>query len=1497
MPNGYSRRVSYHMWAGGGGAGGDSGALTGGNGSAGTYITGTFNADPGDRVEVVVGGGGQEGRSLDANKKIYSCTVEGTGSSGVGPTASYGFVNDPTKAIYPQYNDPLATRTFDKWNSFMNAWAVSNLPSNRSGTEEVTNTIYFPEAGDYKLQIAADNEVTWSIGDFTTTTKGNFANGPFERTIRVAGPGTAELRYTLTNYASSSGNPAGCAVLITRSPPSYMGGGGVETYPGKANMKNVIWSTRFGPNVDVTDRVPLLYAPVVNFYQPQSDYNWSGVPEVGLCFISDNSTWRQAELERLNLNFNKIISISYPVTITGNGNIDQVCATGYYTFKRGQTWELARYNWLGNPTRNNNMTGRGTGTPSNWTERQWFNDGANNRSKNKEFAKWQLPVPPADTLYIVGYADGVIYNSPSQRGSDNVTWTVNSTVSQFYAGGAGGKSATNEGNGKFNYYGGYGGQIGTNQTSGGGGGGGGASYIAIEKVSRNRVGVAIAGGGAGGGGAGFKGNGNNGNNDYLRAGQPNPNSIGAGAVGASAYNTGGGGGGGGGGCDGASGGKGAPSGVGSGGDGGNTGGSQVVTDNLNPPLADFTMVGRGGDGGSSGGGGGAGALMEGTVRLRKYQYIQVGGTDDAKFTGGVSAIWFNDKEYITAGPGGRGGTIGASWSKTGNGQAGGCQSDNTNTNTTNGSGGGAGTGSTRATASGGPGKESPSKVNASTQSKSYQNSGGNSAGGPSWSPGGGGGAGGNGLAGIAGIVGGTGARGGDGGPGRTVSLGKTGKSYTLAGGGGGAAGYYQRGPYAGQGQAGGGDGATGSGPEIEFEKAQLYTIWVPRGVTSMNFEGVGAGGGGGTDSVRGAGGGGSGAWLARTSYVVTPGQQIDIIVGPGGASGTPGGNTRIKFYAKGSVPESNVTLQGGSTGANTGTTPQGGNGGSPNGQTGGNGGQGDSPNFQSGSGASSPYGEGGSAVTVTNKTEKPGAGGRGAGGGGGRNGVPGGRGGDGYVSVSWTGSAPIDAQPNTGSGGGGDFGGNGAGGTGFVAIAYAGAPQYTHLVDRRPVPPIQQNGYTIHEFRQSGELVFEPDATEGSLNRGSGVTPSGTDQPFYIPGVAYGGVGNNNTDVFPVRSSSYNDFLNTYGVWNENPTSSTFDRTYSVYIAKEASYQIQAAADNGGQVFIDGGIVIDMTPADRDNGSHWQKNTTTNVKKLSVGMHTLNFSATNFNLQGAFGLTIVEAGTQNFVFNSRRPPVPAGSPQGGDGLCVLEFVGGEGTAKIKENNAWKQIIGQWVKIDGAWKKILGSATKVNGTWRSLFGAAPIVVTIDPNNFGGPPVPPLPTAPPPPEPEPDTGGGGGGCKIICTVLHDLGLLPDNIYAADEKFGEMLRDNDPHAYYGYVKWASVVVDWIEESGPQCMFWIRDQERRDRKQRELALRWAHRIATPWAQHMAYRMGVVEQDSRAGRWIMNTGLAISRAIGKVTGTKEPSKSVTLGYAMWTVFAVFWLLAGVKGQ
>jgi hypothetical protein len=153
------------------------------------------------------------------------------------------------------------------------------------------------------------------------------------------------------------------------------------------------------------------------------------------------------------------------------------------------------------------------------------------------------------------------------------------------------------------------------------------------------------------------------------------------------------------------------------------------------------------------------------------------------------------------------------------------------------------------------------------------------------------------------------------------------------------------------------------------------------------------------------------------------------------------------------------------------------------------------------------------------------------------------------------------------------------------------------------------------------------------------------------------------------------------------------------------------------------------------------------------------------------------------------------------------------------------------------------------------------------------------------------------KIICTKLFELGYLPQHIFEADQQFGEWLRNSDPYAYYGYIKWASVVVDWMEKDGPQCMFWILNKEKRGQKQREMAIRWAKRIATPWAHHMAYLMGVEKQDNRAGRLIMKTGLFISRLVGRLTKTKEPTKSVTIGYLMWFTFGVFWVLAGLKNK
>jgi hypothetical protein len=246
---------------------------------------------------------------------------------------------------------------------------------------------------------------------------------------------------------------------------------------------------------------------------------------------------------------------------------------------------------------------------------------------------------------------------------------------------------------------------------------------------------------------------------------------------------------------------------------------------------------------------------------------------------------------------------------------------------------------------------------------------------------------------------------------------------------------------------------------------------------------------------------------------------------------------------------------------------------------------------------------------------------------------------------------------------------------------------------------------------------------------------------------------------------------------------------------------------------------------------------------------------------------------------------------GGNGLAILVFdISVE--AKVKISNSWKSITAMKFKKSGVWKDITAAYVKINGVWKAIFNSG-INFVGNAAGFGD-------TTGNPSSGTPGSGGtgggGGGGCSIICTKLHELGYLSDEIYQADEMFGQWLRQTDPDAYYGYLKWARVVVDWMSNEGPQCMFWIQDKIERNASQKDMAVRWAKRIATPWAQHMAYKMGVLKEDNRAGRYIMNIGIAVSRVIGKfVKHTNQPTKNVAIGYAMWAMFGLLYMIAGVK--
>jgi hypothetical protein len=157
-----------------------------------------------------------------------------------------------------------------------------------------------------------------------------------------------------------------------------------------------------------------------------------------------------------------------------------------------------------------------------------------------------------------------------------------------------------------------------------------------------------------------------------------------------------------------------------------------------------------------------------------------------------------------------------------------------------------------------------------------------------------------------------------------------------------------------------------------------------------------------------------------------------------------------------------------------------------------------------------------------------------------------------------------------------------------------------------------------------------------------------------------------------------------------------------------------------------------------------------------------------------------------------------------------------------------------------------------------------------------------------------GGGGGGGKIICTKLYELGLMSQQIYQADQAFGAELLSTRPDIYNGYRAWAEIVVDWMSGQGPKMMPWMTDEAFGQAAQR-WSTGWAQDIATPWAEHMAYKMGAVEKDNFTGRMITLVGVPICKLVGVWQRVFGPSKSPAgfgKGAMLIPVFVLFKLVA-----
>jgi hypothetical protein len=113
------------------------------------------------------------------------------------------------------------------------------------------------------------------------------------------------------------------------------------------------------------------------------------------------------------------------------------------------------------------------------------------------------------------------------------------------------------------------------------------------------------------------------------------------------------------------------------------------------------------------------------------------------------------------------------------------------------------------------------------------------------------------------------------------------------------------------------------------------------------------------------------------------------------------------------------------------------------------------------------------------------------------------------------------------------------------------------------------------------------------------------------------------------------------------------------------------------------------------------------------------------------------------------------------------------------------------------------------------------------------------------------GDRGGDKVICTALHSMGMLPDDIYILDTQFGQKVNKEDPMLGDGYRLWATPVAEYIKGKSVGS---------------KIALAVVAPLAKAWAQEMAHTMQPENYKSNIfGKTIMAIGHPTCRAIGNI--------------------------------
>lgn len=334
--------------------------------------------------------------------------------------------------------------------------------------------------------------------------------------------------------------------------------------------------------------------------------------------------------------------------------------------------------------------------------------------------------------------------------------------------------------------------------------------------------------------------------------------------------------------------------------------------------------------------------------------------------------------------------------------------------------------------------------------------------------------------------------------------------------------------------------------------------------------------------------------------------------------------------------------------------------------------------------------------------------------------------------------------------------------------------------------------------------------------------------------------GGSASQIYKVQDpNDWCSFLNQYGVWGDLNQSASYSASFIFAPVVSGLHTVILSNTGSATVKINGTSVV--------SGSSYTSTETGTFAGTAGTNVTLSWTVTGSSGPAGIAVTVTDS-SGNVVFTSNIPP------------------------NLTYDNVTQEIVmpngGAWftgvttLKLDQIAQQ--SSATyyvgsKINITSTFVYNYTSQTATY---------------VPPPPAP---SGGGGGGGKIICKKLAELGYFDKEMNDADQRFGVQLRDSDPNAYYGYLRWAQTVVDLMNGKGSSVLRkivfpWIRDEQARIEKQKKIVIYYMDMLARPWAEEMAFRMNAkgYTKSNFSGKLIMDIGLPLCRKIGKIQSNKN---------------------------